>query len=309
MRKELPQKLAEKEQNITRYIQARLQQREQHTIELYTYYVQGEKGNLLMPLLQGDLRDLLTEDKQIEFFKSPECYVTQMLNLAKALHSLSCIDDGLYYTTGIHHDVKPANILLDQGNCFLSDFGIATMSCPTVGPEQESYGNLSWFRAPETKWSASWEGIASPKSDVFSLGCIFLEFLVHMEGRANAVLDFRKRRRVKPEESYAPFWVDGEGKEPTFSEVVDSRLRDIERDARNLKKSRCAEVVRGMLDMDYESRLSAEDVMSKLKEILEGTKFKSPMIDTEDLRALDRPSVSPTLLKISHTHKQDIINS
>ena len=52
-----------------------------------------------------------------------------------------------------------------------------------------------------------------------------------------------------------------------------------------------------MLDADFRVRLSAEDVMTNLKEILEDIKFKSPVIDMEDLGQLDKPLFRPNILK------------
>lgn len=275
MRKELPLNLAEKEQHLIRYLQVRQDQPNQHLIKLYAYYTQKQKGYLLMPLLQGDLRGLLMENAQEEYFRSDERYLGEMLSLAKALCSMHTIDEGLYNETIVHHDLKPANVLLDHGKFVLSDFGIGRMRCPTVSPDQESYGNSSWWLAPETTWKDSWRGIAGPKSDVFSLGCIFLELLVHMRGGKDAVSDFRMRRSVHHSREAARFWGFEGNDQPRISTVVLSELGDIMQDAEHPKRARVAGVVLQMVAMEIHFRLSAGEVVTKLRDVLEEPESES----------------------------------
>lgn len=268
------------------YLQAREDQPNPHLIRLYAYYTQRKKGYLLMPLLQGDLGDFLKNDAQKEHFQSDECYLGEMLSLAKALCSMHTIDKGLYNETIVHHDLKPANVLLDNGKFVLSDFGIGSIRCPTVGPDQESYGNSSWWLAPETRWDGPWRGSAGPKSDVFSLGCIFLELLVHMRGGKDAVIDFRRDRSARSPTEAARFWdYCKESNHPRTSAVVLSALEGIMRDGGHSKRARVAGVVLQMLSMESQFRLPAEDVVTKLHAVIQEPESESisgaevPLVD------------------------------
>ena len=188
-----------------------------------------------------------------------------MLELSRALATLHDIElEGkLWNVRGLHYDVKPANILLDQHLFVLADFDISKIIFPPYA-RQESLGNESWYQAPETKSPNGYGGQAGLESDAFSLGCVFLEVLVHMRGGAQAVGDFRYRRRPNQKKEYAPFLDDDHLK---LSADVEKELNEIERDTKSVKRARYAEIVRKMLDVDMDNRLSAKDAEKQFRDI------------------------------------------
>lgn len=75
----------------------------------------------------------------------------------------------------IHRDLKPQNILIDnQGNAKISDFGIA-MTNSDLGMTQTNtiLGSVHYLSPEQTRG-----GMATDKSDVYSLGIILYEMLV-----------------------------------------------------------------------------------------------------------------------------------
>jgi WD40 repeat protein/DNA-binding SARP family transcriptional activator len=75
----------------------------------------------------------------------------------------------------VHRDVKPANVLLDQeGNAYLSDFGIARDVARARTPERVTTGGSSaYYLSPE-------EGrgeVPTARADVYSLGLVLFEML------------------------------------------------------------------------------------------------------------------------------------
>lgn len=247
------------ESDIMRYIRARLEQPHPNIIELYAYYTQRGTGTLLMPLLEGDLKGLLRNDEQHEYFQSDDCYMIEMLNLTRAMvcfHQIS--EHHLYDTTCVHHDLKPDNVLLDKGKFVLSDFGISTLVDPNAGLEQDSYGHKSWYTAPESLRDDGWPGKASPKSDIFSLGCIFTELLIHMRGKAHSVAAFSQRR------GSGPFYVHG-----NLHEEVVKELSIIREDRISVGRSQFAGVVLHMLALEPDDRLAAKEVVAKFSKILD----------------------------------------
>ena len=79
----------------------------------------------------------------------------------------------------IHRDIKSANILINsKGEIKVGDFGLARKINPIIPPERNKFTNkvvTLWYRAPEILLGAR---NYSYVSDVWSLGCMFLEILV-----------------------------------------------------------------------------------------------------------------------------------
>ncbi len=72
----------------------------------------------------------------------------------------------------VHRDLKPENILFDEkGHTLLADFGIAVLLSSVRTGLVGSSGTPPYM-APE-----QFEGLASPKSDQYALGCIAYELL------------------------------------------------------------------------------------------------------------------------------------
>jgi tetratricopeptide (TPR) repeat protein len=97
------------------------------------------------------------------------------LPLTEALRILLSIGHALSHAhqhNVFHRDLKPENILFnEQGEPLLADFGIA-VAPPTAQTFRAGQGGTPAYMAPE-----QFEGLISPKSDQYSLGCIGYELL------------------------------------------------------------------------------------------------------------------------------------
>ena len=295
MRKELCLEDNEKEKNFLQILHSWQMTRSPHIVDVYAYYIHKRKGNILMPLLQGDVKGLLGKDEQCVYFESDDQYYAQMRNLTKAVASWhSILTPSGFKITGIHHDLKPANVLLHEGEFILADFGIGTLLRPSTGEEQDSHGNLSWWTAPEEYADDSWPGTASPKSDMFHLGCIFMDLLIHMRGKAQSVKAFRERRN--PKKPYAaPFCEDRK-----LNPQVSSQLEEIREEPGSDKRRQLADVVRDLLAHEAHNRPSAQEVVESLDRIIGEDVAESILTGSSARRqTLDVPSPS------SRLHSQD----
>ncbi len=97
-----------------------------------------------------------------------------LLPLHDALTILSQIGQALHYAHQhhiVHRDLKPDNILFNvTGEALLADFGIAKLM--TMTSDSQTIRGTPAYMAPE-----QFDGLASMKSDQYSLGCIAYELL------------------------------------------------------------------------------------------------------------------------------------
>ncbi|MGO8995014.1 MAG: protein kinase domain-containing protein [Polyangiaceae bacterium] len=86
----------------------------------------------------------------------------------------------------VHHDIKPGNVVIenDSGRPVLIDFGLATM-----GPDQEGdmYGGTAEYLAPEELNRPLDRSMWSPRTDVYSFGCMMFELFTGKPPFADAV--------------------------------------------------------------------------------------------------------------------------
>ncbi|KAI1125876.1 kinase-like domain-containing protein [Nemania abortiva] len=169
-----------------------------HLVKLLATYHDGKYYHLMFPLANGDLRDhwrLYPSPKQS--YEKTLWIAEQCFGIAEALRKIrndefsNASNRGLIemYMKGRHGDVKPENILLfpssndnantvdhSQGVLALSDFGHTRFHRdPSANQKRPHTFAVSWmYRAPEYDLG----GEISPAWDIWSLGCVYLEFIV-----------------------------------------------------------------------------------------------------------------------------------
>ncbi|KAF2175442.1 kinase-like protein [Zopfia rhizophila CBS 207.26] len=147
-----------------------------HIIRVFATYTCGrDLGMLLTPVADnGDLAAYL--QKMLDSGKPPTPEQNIILD-----RSFGCLISGLAFIhkhTIRHKDIKPQNILIHNGRVIYTDFGIALDASQQDTTTVGNPGVLTRrYCAPEV---ANWEK-RNRKSDVFSLGCVFIEVLAVLE--------------------------------------------------------------------------------------------------------------------------------
>ncbi len=146
--------------------EARLWARLEHPCVVPLYFAGIEDG---FPFLAMRFIDGGTLDHKLQ--TGPVPFEEARLILADLARAL----DFAHSQGVIHRDVKPANVLIEDGRrAFLSDFGIARSVSITHGPAitQEVVGTPNYM-APEQARSQT----PTPLVDIYSLGCLAYETL------------------------------------------------------------------------------------------------------------------------------------
>ncbi|KAF2012981.1 kinase-like protein [Aaosphaeria arxii CBS 175.79] len=216
-----------------------------HMVQLFgTYSGSGgrELGMLLHPVADGgDLQEYL------ESIQDSRSGATGSQR-AVLWSAFGCLADGLAFihrSTIRHKDIKPKNILVHDGKVMYTDFGI---SLDATGLDRTTTSGVPQaltrrYCAPEV---ANY-GRRNRKTDVFSLGCVFVEIMaVLYPGLGIGVAN-----------GGVPYWQMAEGIRKVLigSRVSDARLGEVLR------------VIHAMLEPTNEGRIDSEDLLRRLQRI------------------------------------------
>jgi WD40 repeat protein/DNA-binding SARP family transcriptional activator len=150
-----------------------------HVVPLYDYWREPDGAYLVMRFLRGGSVEDLLEQGPLELGR-----ITQILDQVAGALSAA------HRQGVVHRDVKPGNILLDEGgNAYLTDFGVAL----DAGAPDQTTGTMvrgtPAYLSPE---QIRLEPI-TPRSDIYALGVVLFEMLTgeypYPESSLTALLD------------------------------------------------------------------------------------------------------------------------
>lgn len=96
---------------------------------------------------------------------------------------------------GCHHDLKPNNILVQDGSFILADFGLFRLKTPE-DDSKTIFKGMGDYLASACRGTESERQPVGRKSDIWALGCILLELLVYMLHGSTGVRHFREERET-----------------------------------------------------------------------------------------------------------------
>jgi formylglycine-generating enzyme required for sulfatase activity len=153
-------------------------------INVFDRFTEGQRHYLVMPFIKG--RSL--EEHLVELGGAA--------SEAKVIEWAMCICDVLEYLHSqqppiIYRDLKPSNIMVtDTGRLILIDFGIARNFVPRA---QGTMIGTPGYAPPE-----QWQGMAEPRSDLYSLGATMHHLLTGIDPRTRPPFVFDPVRKIKP---------------------------------------------------------------------------------------------------------------
>jgi serine/threonine protein kinase len=134
-----------------------------------------------------------------------------------------------------HHDIKPENILVsDRGHACVADFGMSTQSHHSIDLRKQGKGTFTYV-APET-----FNDEMNSKSDTWSLGVLFYEWCTHGEQPFFGKNEIELKQHIR---NSPPLEFNNRYSVPSiWSDII----------------------LKHMLDKDYHSRWTAEQVLEHL---------------------------------------------
>ncbi|KAM7201304.1 kinase-like protein [Rhypophila sp. PSN 637] len=290
-------------------------QEDKHLIEVLATFEVVKEGkstyHLLFPWAQGDLWAFwMNHGSRDQRIPRGLWMAQQIYHIAKALmavhnereqhlrqHPLKGVGDGNSRQIdlfGRHGDIKAENILWfeDKDSLVITDFGLGRINSKysRSGVDPKSVDKTATYRAPE--FDLSW-GTISRASDIFSLGCMCLEFVTWYLLGWKAVVDEFPLYRTEPDihdiDADTFFTIEGlvrdkDGKvivRTNERALVKPRVREWIRKLRESEDSSCYTlqllelIEEKMLEPVSSNRITSSELVRKLK-VLADTCERTP---------------------------------
>ena len=167
-------------------------------ITIISCYTFQSHHNILMPFISGGTLSKLLENPKPVCFEKNYTLIAAATGLASALQALHNFfaKDLAWKAIGLHHDLKPSNILVEDDSLLLADFGLSTLKDSSRSATTFKQVN-QYYSAPECHELETKEPkIIGRSSDIWSLGCIFAELATYMKLGPEGVDDFREARSL-----------------------------------------------------------------------------------------------------------------
>ncbi len=174
----------------------------EHLVNLLATFEHQGSSYLVFPWADGgNLLDLWKSNPNTKDAHLVKWMAAQCLGLARGLHKIHTLSVGRTEATGYRHgDIKPENILcfpsddpgVPGGTLKISDFGLSRIHTTHSSRPSRLMGTAT-YRPPECDLT----GDLSRSSDIWALGCVFLEFVTWYLTGSDGVIDEFPRYRSR----------------------------------------------------------------------------------------------------------------
>jgi len=174
--------------------------RHPNIVPLLASYNHCDNHNFLFPLLPMDLEHFLQLRERFGEFKDDFMFYTALQGLSSAIEKVHSLNlnakdhDMELGRIGYHHDLKPANVLVDSRSFYLADFGLAKLKTEDMGSRTHWKAGLGDYVGPECMDESLRRQDVGRSLDIWSFGCMVSEIAAYIEGGPDGLNSFREQR-------------------------------------------------------------------------------------------------------------------
>jgi serine/threonine protein kinase len=242
-------------------------------VEFLGSYSQHGLQNLLFPYVPMDLRQLLEKPPL-----DPDIIYANIYGLADALrniHEFTFKDKDLKIEMiGYHHDLRPANILVNGGVFIIADFGLSKLKLDIETSKSRLRGGHDDYLGPESFNEADWaNGSVGRALDVWAFGCVLADIATYLKERS--VVEFREKRKSDYGHGNIfttdhAFHLDGQ-----LKPAVDIWLQELLFDPHDKQICQLVTLIRNLLNPNSRRRMKMLSVIPTLALLAKQSKVES----------------------------------
>ncbi|OCK78363.1 kinase-like protein [Lepidopterella palustris CBS 459.81] len=169
-------------------------------VPLLGSYTHKGEHSFLFPCLDMDMEAFFKLDCRFGEFKRDLTFFSALRGLASALQNVHVLrlkakEHGVDLAAiGYHHDLRPANILVDQQNLLLADFSLGKIK-PSTSPSKTIWNiGIGDYIAPECMGEELVGQSVGRAIDIWAFGCLLAEVATYVERGSTGIKDFRSKR-------------------------------------------------------------------------------------------------------------------
>ncbi|KAF2503365.1 kinase-like protein [Lophium mytilinum] len=278
---------------------------QKHLIRLLTSFQHGDKYYLIFPFARSDLQKhfQLVDPREKNQSSHVIWTLEQLQGLAEGLNHVhqntssnklqpnDLLGKPVWF--GYHHDLKPENLLLfvqidetldeplkgfeiDFGRIVMSDFGLGKFRTQLQGSATETIRGSEVYAAPEAG-AKSLQRKQARAYDIWSFGCIVLEFIVWLKDGPQGLSKFADTRSGpidfhRPQVTTQGYYHYGENGKAQLRPKVLARIEQLKQHCTHQAAKgpilSLLKIVERCLTINPDSRPKADEVAKELKLIL-----------------------------------------